>query len=96
MRTGITVEVHQLVGNFPEAQMLLRMLSDFQNAVGCKGYTSVLSKMVSVIFAVLEVLFLALTTVVKLPWKFLTLIPSKYYVSCNATHQQPLYKILTL
>jgi len=25
--TGITVEVHQLVGNFPEAQILLRMLS---------------------------------------------------------------------
>jgi len=30
--------------------------------------------MVSVIFAVLEVSFWALTTVVKLPWKFLTLI----------------------
>jgi len=35
----------------------------------------VLSKMVSVIFAVLEVSFWgALTTIVKLPWKFLTLI----------------------
>ena len=44
-----------------------------QNAVACKGYTSVLSKMVSMIFAVLEVSFRALTTVVKLPWKFLTL-----------------------
>jgi len=30
--------------------------------------------MVSVIFAVLEVSFWALTTVVKIPWKFLTLI----------------------
>jgi len=30
--------------------------------------------MVSVIFAVLEVSFSALTTAVKLPWKFLTLI----------------------
>jgi len=38
---------------------------------------SVLSKMVSVIFAVLEVLFSAIITVVKLPWKFLTLINSK-------------------
>ena len=36
-------------------------------------YRDVLSKMVSVIFAVLEVSFLALTTIVKLPWKFLTL-----------------------
>jgi len=41
------------------------------------SFVSVLSKMVSVIFAVLEVLFSALTTVVKLPWKFLTLINSK-------------------
>ena len=32
-------------------------LTDFQNAVACKGYTSVLSKMVSVIFAVLVVSF---------------------------------------
>jgi len=32
-------------------------LTDFQNAVACKGYTSILSKMVSVIFAVLEVSF---------------------------------------
>jgi len=32
-------------------------LTDFQNAVACKGYTSVLSKMVSVIFAILEVSF---------------------------------------
>ena len=32
-------------------------LTDFQNAVACKGYTSVLSKMVSVIFAVLGVSF---------------------------------------
>jgi len=36
--------------------------------------TVVLSKMVSVIFAVVEVSFWALTTVVKLPWKLLTLI----------------------
>jgi len=35
-----------------------------KNAVACKGYTSVLSKMVSVKFAVLEVSFWALTTVV--------------------------------
>jgi len=49
-------------------------LTDFQNAVACKGYTSVLSKMVQVIFAVLGVSFWALTTVVKLPWKFLALI----------------------
>ena len=49
-------------------------LTDFQNAFACKGYTSVLSKMVSVIFAVLVVSFWALTTVVKLPLKFLTLI----------------------
>ena len=52
-------------------------LIDFQNAIACKGYTSVLSKMVSVIFAVLEVSFWALTTVVKLPWKFLILITTK-------------------
>jgi len=45
-------------------------LTDFQNAVACKGYQYVLSKMVSVIFAVLEVSFWALTTVVKLPRKF--------------------------
>ena len=32
-------------------------LTDFQNAVACKGYTSDLSKMVSVIFAVLVVSF---------------------------------------
>jgi len=30
--TGITVEVHRLVGNFPEAQMLLRMLSRVSRA----------------------------------------------------------------
>jgi len=49
-------------------------LTNFQNAVACKGYTNVLSKMVYVIFAVLEVSFCALTTLVKRPWKFLTLI----------------------
>jgi len=48
------------------------------NAVAFKGYTSVLSKMVSVIFAVLEVSFWALRIVVKLPWKFLTLIRLNY------------------
>ena len=32
-------------------------LTDFQNAVACKGYTSVLLKMVQVIFAVLGVSF---------------------------------------
>ena len=52
----------------------LACLTDFQNAVACKGYTSVLSKMVQVIFAVLGVSFWALTTVVKLPWKVLALI----------------------
>jgi len=30
--TGITVEVCQLVGNFPEAQMLLRMFSRVSRA----------------------------------------------------------------
>ena len=30
--TGITVEVHQLVVNFPEAEMLLRMLSKVSRA----------------------------------------------------------------
>jgi len=44
----------------------------------------VLSKMVSVIFAVLEVSFWALTTVVKLPWKFLTLIDSRRL--CSPIH----------
>jgi len=32
-------------------------MTDFQNAVACKGYTSVLSKMVQVTFAVLGVSF---------------------------------------
>jgi len=53
---------------------VLYLASCLCNPVACKGYTSVLSKMVSVIFAVSEVSFWALTTVVKLPWKFLTLI----------------------
>ena len=42
--------------------------------------------MVSVIFAVLEVSFWALTTVVKLPWKFLTLINKKGTKTLYLTH----------
>jgi len=65
--------------------------TDFQNAVACKGlltylYQYVLSKVVSVIFAVLEMSFWTLTTVtvVKLPWKFLTLIFAVLLPFCYA------------
>ena len=44
------------------------------SSVSLLSIITFLLKMVSVIFAVLEVSFWALTTVVKLPWKFLTLI----------------------
>ena len=46
-----------------------------------------------VIFAVLEVSFWALTTVVKLPWKFWTLISLRKFVMCHASlpiHPPPL------
>jgi len=48
--------------------------------------------MVSVIFAVLEVSFRALTTVVKLPWKFLTLIFAvllPFFLLRDATQARP-------